>query len=611
MRSTALVKEALMHCCSIYVSVVCVLAWPGFAAAQEKVLKVTSPMSPPAWALLERDVLKASSDACRQFYNRYFDDRGWLLCVERWGGDDGPDDAIENCNDWPILHALGGSDEVRKLYGKAWEGHLRQYTLAKTSQVPFARDGMYYKEFPVMFDWLHHAEGLTVFQMQGLSDPRDARFLTRAQRFAGFYLNEDPGALNYDPQHKIIRSLFNGSRGPLLRKATALDWTGDPIEVKNRFKLGHGETSYNEMLAHFKDYTDIVGDHPQNLMATSLALTAYMGGGAAKYKDWILEYVGAWRQRILDNDGIIPTNVGLDGKIGSAAGGKWFGGVYGWGFTVEVPQTKQLVHRNNHYLGLNGFGNAYLLTGDDRWLDPWRQMIDKINAQGKMTNGVMTYPHMYGDRGWYDFTAQKYSHGAEQIWYWSMKDTDRARLPQTGWVGFLHGSDPTFPEQALRQDLEMIRKKVAGMKADASTPDTRLADDSMRFNPANMANLVRLAMGGIHQGNRTLVLHSRVRYFDPDQRRPGLPSDVAALVEKLTADETVLTLVNVSPVHARRVIVQAGAYGEHQFTTATTDDARLAVNGRRLEVILDPGAGTQIKLGTKRYAHQPTLAWPW
>src|SRR5947209_4704056 len=83
------------------------------SAQEKKVLKVTTPMSPPGWALLEREVLKASSEACAQFYDRYFDDRGWLLCVERWGGDDGPDDAIENCNDWPILHALGGSDEVR------------------------------------------------------------------------------------------------------------------------------------------------------------------------------------------------------------------------------------------------------------------------------------------------------------------------------------------------------------------------------------------------------------------------------------------------------------------------------------------------------------------
>ncbi|HKB00958.1 MAG TPA: hypothetical protein VKD90_02005 [Gemmataceae bacterium] len=588
-----------------------VLCLPGFAGGDERTLRVTSPMSPPAWALLERQVLDASSDACREFFRRYFDHRGWLLCVERWGGDDGPDDAIENCNDWPILHALGGSDEVRKLYEQAWEGHLRQYTLAKTTKVPFAKEGMYFKEFPVMFDWLHHAEGLTVFQMQGLSDPHDPRFLLRARRFAGFYLNEDPGAPNYDPKHRVIRSMFNGSRGPLLRKATALDWAGDPIEVKNRFKPGHGETSYDEMLAHFKDYNDIVGDHPQNLMSTSLALTAYMATGEAKYKDWILEYADAWRQRIIDNDGIIPTNVGPDGKIGSAAGGKWYGGVYGWGFSVVVPQTGRLAHRNNHHLGLTGFGNAYLLTGDDRWLDPWRRMIDKVNAQGKPTDGVMTYPHMYGDKGWYDFTPERYRHGAEEIWYWSMKEADRGRLPEQGWVAFLRGKDPGFPEHALRQDLETIRTKVAGMRADPTTPDTRLADDPLRFNPAAVSNLVRLAMGGLHQGNRTLVLHARLRYFDPDRRRPGLPPDVAALVESMTDDETVVTVVNVSPVHPRRVVVQAGGYGEHEFTTARAGSATLAVNGRHLEIALAPGAGARIRLGVKRYAHPPSLAWPW
>jgi hypothetical protein len=469
---------------------------------------------------------------------------------------------------------------------------------------------MYYKEFPVMFDWLHNAEGLTVFQMQGLSDPHDSRFLPRARRFAGFYLNEDPGAPNYDAEHKIIRSMFNGSRGPLLRKATALDWAGDPVEVKNRFRLGHGETSYDEMLAHFKDYNDIVGDHPQNLMATSLALTAYMGTGEAKYRDWILEYVGAWRQRLLDNGGVIPTNVGLDGKIGSAAGGKWYGGVYGWGFTVVVPQTGKPAHRNQHQLGLTGFGNAYLLTGDDRWLDPWRKMIDTINAQGRMEDGRMTYPHMYGDKGWYLFTPAKYQHGALEIWYWSMKDADLARLPGDGWVAYLQGKNPAFPEQALRQDLETIRARVAGMRADTTTPDTRLADDPLPFNPATVANLVRLAMGGLHHGNHTLVLHARLRYFDPDRRRPGLPDDVAALVETMAGDETVVSLVNVSPVHSRRVIVQAGAYGEHEFTTATAASGSLTVNDRHLAVVLAPGAGARIKLGMKCYAHPPTLTWP-
>ena len=214
-------------------------------------IAVDTAMSPPAWALLERELLRQNAAACREFFDKYFDERGWLLCVERWGGDDGPDDAIECLLHWPVLHALGGHDDILSMYKKAWEGHLRQYTLAKTVDVPFARDGMYYKEFPVTMDWVHNGEGLVVFNLQGLSDPDDARYRQRVRRFAGFYLNEDPGALNYDPQHKIIRSLFNGSRGPLMRKATGLDWAGDPIEIENRFKPKHGETSYAQMVEHF------------------------------------------------------------------------------------------------------------------------------------------------------------------------------------------------------------------------------------------------------------------------------------------------------------------------------------------------------------------------
>src|SRR5207249_12157542 len=168
----------------------------GAAGAQE--IRIATPMSPPPWALLEREVLRQSAAACREFFAKYFDERGYLLCVERWGGDDGPDDAIENCNDWPLLYALGAPEIVRQMYEKAWEGHLRQYTLAKTTEVPFARDGMYYKEFPVMFDWLHNAEGLAVFNLQGLSDPQDRKFQDRVRRYAGFYLNEDPDAPNYD-----------------------------------------------------------------------------------------------------------------------------------------------------------------------------------------------------------------------------------------------------------------------------------------------------------------------------------------------------------------------------------------------------------------------------
>ena len=101
-------------------------------ADETPTFRIETPMSPPTWALLDRELLRANTDACREFFARYFDDRGFLLCFERWGGDDGPDDAIENCNDWPLLHALGAPDVIRQMYRKAWEGHLRQFTLAKT-----------------------------------------------------------------------------------------------------------------------------------------------------------------------------------------------------------------------------------------------------------------------------------------------------------------------------------------------------------------------------------------------------------------------------------------------------------------------------------------------
>ncbi len=576
-----------------------------------KSVAVTTPLSPPTWALLQRQLLTANADACREFYAKYFDERGWLLCVERWGGDDGPDDAIENCTDWTILHALGGHDDVLKLYKKAWEGHLRQYTLARTKDVPFARDGMYYKEFPVMFDWLHNGEGLAVFNLQGLSDPYDRKFQLRTRRYAGFYMNEDPDAPNYDAKHKIIKSMFNGSRGPLLRKATALDWAGDPFEVGNRFKAGHGERTYQECLDHFKDYNDIVGDHPSNLMTTVLATNAFMLDHEAKYKTWTLEYVDAWLERMKANDGIIPTNIGLDGKIGSAVGGKWYGGVYGWGFSVIVPQTGKLAHRNTSFLGLNGFLNAYLLTGDDKYLDGWRKQIDKINSNKKTIDGQTHYPHMFGAKGWYDYKPQAYQHGALEIYALSLKDDDRKRIVANAWLDYLEGKNTAYAEQTLRGDLERIRKRVDGMRKDTTTPDTRLADDPLPFNPASVDGMVLLALGGLPPQNRGKLLFCQLRYFDPARRRAGMPEDVAALIDRVTADGVAVTLVNTSPVESRTVLVQAGGYGEHQFVEMTTESKTTAFNGKHLTVRLEPGCGSRLTLKMRRFVNAPTLALPW
>jgi len=285
-------------------------------------IDIDTPMAAPAWARLERQLLADSTPAALEFYRKYYDDRGRVQCVLRWGADDGPDDAFENVAGWPELHALGGDDEILARYMAAQDGMIAQYTEAKTTEVPAGRGGMYYKEFSAQADWMHHGEGLRVFNRMALSMPDDARYVARARRFAGFYMGEDPEAPNYDSSRKLIRSLINGSRGPLLRQATSIDWVGDPIDI-TKFRAGHNERSFDEMLAHYAEYTDVMGDSFLNLVATTLPLDAYLATGDAKYRGWIVDYMDAWLDRMAANGGIIPSYVDLDGRVGGASGRWW------------------------------------------------------------------------------------------------------------------------------------------------------------------------------------------------------------------------------------------------------------------------------------------------
>ena len=575
-------------------------------------LDVDSPMAPPEWALLQRTLLRDEAAACQAFFDHYFDASGYLLCVPRWGGDDGPDDAAENMLNWTMLHALGASDVVLELYKKGWEGHLLQYTEAKTTDVPFARDGMYYKEFPVMFDWFHNGEGFAVFFLQGLSDPYDDTLLVRTRRFAGFYMGDDPSAPNYDPEHRVIRSMFNGSRGPLMRKATALDWAGDPIEIEGRFDPGHGERDFEEMLQHFQDYNDIVGDHPLNMGATTLAFNAYALTGEERYRDWLVDYVDAWVERTEANGGIIPSNIGLDGSIGGECDGKWYGGVYGWGFSVYDPASGKIAHRRSATgRAPYSFANALLTTGDRRYVDVWRGVIDAVNANAKTVDGRRLFPQMHGDDGWYEFREEPFDDGALQVYYWSMDPADRGRVTDSGWLDFLDGRNPSYPVDALKRDLETVRSRMEGVRADTASPDTRMSDDMNSLQPAITAALTELMLGGLPTGREGHPLHARLRYFDPERRRAGVPEDVAALVTRMTDTETSVTLVNVNQVEARTVVVQGGAYAEHDIASASANGVMLDVDGSSFAIRLAPGAGAEIELTMTRYANRPTLAFPW
>ncbi|MDX1981030.1 MAG: hypothetical protein SFV51_12235 [Bryobacteraceae bacterium] len=590
------------------------------ALAAEVRIDIDKPMSPPTWALLERQLLKESSAACERFGRRYLDSRGYLLHTPRWGTLDGPDDAIETFHNWTLLYALGGSQGVLDTYRRALEGHLQQYKELRTVKTKLSENGSYYKEFITQSDWFHTGEGMRAFMFLGLADPNDPLLRARMKRFAGFYMNEDPEAPNYDPVNKVIKSIWTGSKGPMLHKATTYDWVGDA--VPGSFHLLHGKEGrrglvnllsvYDKMLAHCAEYLDSVGDHPLNLASTGLALNAYMLTGEKKYKDWILEYVGAWKQRTDANGGNIPTNIGLDGKVGGEYGGRWYKGTYGWNFTIYDGEIDQIAHRNTFEAGSwPGFGNAYLVSrGDPGFVSTLRKQMDNLYANKKVESGKTLLPQMFGDpRGhkstgreeWYHWTPNLHTNRLTEIFLWSMDRKDLERVPVDGWLAYLEGKDAAYPEKALRAELEFVRRKVKEIDEDDTTADTRLADFLMGFNPAATDALSKLTVGSYLTGN-IWTLHSRVRYFDPARQRPGLPEDVAALVEKFDAGAVTLTLVNLSHTESRKVIVQAGAYGEHRFLNPEADS---------VAVKLAPGSGGTIRLQMKRYANDPTLALPW
>jgi hypothetical protein len=597
--------------------------------AAEPALKISTPMPPPAWALLERQLLKANSKAAERFAARYVDKRGYLLHTPRWGTLDGPDDAIETFFNWTLLHAMGGSDSVLELYKKALEGHYKQYGEMRTTLTKLAENGAYYKEFITQSDWFHTGEGMRAFMFLGLSDPNNAVFRERMKRFAGMYMGEDPEAPNYDPKTKVIRSLWTGSKGPMMHKATEYDWVGDPVPGSfhllhnraGRGKLLNLNQYYPKMLAHCKEYLDSVGDHPLNLAATNLGLNAFALTHQSKYKDWVVEYVTAWKQRTEQCGGNIPTNVGADGKPGGDYGGQWWKGTYGWNFTIFDGEIDEIAHRNTFTAGsFPGFSNALMLTGDQAFVGVLRRQIDNIYAQKKVVDGKTLLPQMYGDPkgykgngapSWYHYTGNLFQDRLAEIYFLSMDREDLERVPMRGFVGYLEGKNPEFPSQALQADLERIRRAVSDMEADTTTPDTRLADYVQGQNPTETDALANLTMGAYFSGGRIWTLHSRFRYFDPVRRRSGLPEDVGALVEKLEADAATLVLVNVDAVEPRTVVVQAGGYGEHRFDSVEIDGKTQTIAGPLLRVRLEPGAGARMRFSMARYVNPPTLAQPW
>ena len=218
------------------------------------------------------------------------------------------------------------------------------------------------------------------------------------------------------------------------------------------------------------------------------------------------------------------------------------------------------------------------------------------------------------------------------LWYVSRQDRDWQRVmrysePPTrltyrkgkgdwentnAWSGYITGKNPDYPMQVLNATYAETLRRLTMIRTDRTTPDEQDVHHWQQRNPVVLEGLVQLMLGAPNHIYHGGLLHCSVRYFDPHRARPGMPPDVAALVDRITPEGISLQLVNLHPTEPRDVLLQAGAFGEHQFTTVRQGARQShAIDRKSFHVRLGPGAGGQLEIGLKRFVNHPSYAFPW
>ncbi len=634
-------------------------------------------MNAPSWAVWQRKLIETMSQSVYPFLAKYTREDGTLIWREfhedSYQSRDGADDFYESFYNWALLYLLGGADHLLDLAHRQWDAVTQQLTQL----------GLVHKEYERGYDQFHQGESTIYFYFLCLADPTHPKLIERARRFAGFYLNEDPEAQNYDPQHKLIRAPHNGSIGPrwgYFDGEISYGWYPYMAPYGLPYQDVEGVNSYDDLkdpvlagrMGQVMEARMGKGDVATNLIVTSLIANAYLMTGDDKYREWIVEYVDAWHERARQNGGLLPDNVGLSGQVGEYIDGKWYGGLYGWSWPHG--------YYNIGMAAIVGGANAYLLTGNSDYLDLPRTQIDAIHQLGKthtlgslaMSLGhhwvgmlhehtpeteVFVVPYRYQDSGWFDYQTPTPVYPVA-LWNFTFQADDWARIDhlrktsltdwrqvipfrskedaghEQPWLCFLNGENPTYPEAILSESYFKVARRLEMIRQDDSDLKQVSIHHWQELNPVTTEALIQLTLGApqiIYNGG---LLMCQVRYFDTQRQRPGLPEDVATLVEKIEIDHIIVQLVNLSVFEARDVLIQAGAFGEHQFISATylqrtsdypglqgsagyaapelqTEDHTITINDHLLRVQLPPATEIRLRLEVKRFFNTPSYRLPW
>jgi hypothetical protein len=633
-------------------------------------------LAPPTWALMQRKLIDIMNESISPFLEKYTAEDGSIIWRDEYPATrDGLDDFYESFGNWPLFYLLGGTDDLLETSHKQWDAVTRQ--LADMGQ-----HSPVYNEYERGYDQFHQSESYLYFYFLCLADPQHATLIERASRFAGLYLNEDPDALNYDQDKKIIRAPHNGSQGPRWGYC-AIEGQAEPA-----FEYAPGMKQYGlpledvEGITSFDDLKDPAlanrmgqameermgqGDVANNLLVTGLITNAYFLSGQKKHRNWLLEYVDAWVERAQQNDGFLPDNIGLSGEVGEYLGGRWYGAAYGWSWPHG--------YHNVNAAAVVAANNAFLLTGDKKYLELPRRQMDKIFALGKMARlndlemslpelttrfteeekdlETLVVPMRYRDEGWFDYHPMSIVHPLA-IWNITQDDEDRQRIQslrdrssrdwsrvtssrnkednghESAWWCYINGENQDYPAQILTAAYEQVCRRIEQQRTDNADIENVHIHHWQNLNPITTEALVQITLGApqvIYYGG---MLVSRVRYFDAQKHRPGLPQDVAALVETLEPERTVIRLINLSPLHEREVIIQAGGLGEHHFVSATytccdseypgpvgsyatpelpIDQKTVDIDNRYIAIHLPPTTEITVDFTMQRFVHDPSYTY--
>ena len=626
-------------------------------------IQATEIKAPPAWALLERRLIDLMTESAALLCDKYTERGGALYYA------DDVDDLYEPFHNWATLYALGGDRELLTMALNSWNAVTRcrddRLEHLRPRFRPQIHNEYYNLNQPedwipgnrLCSEWHHQSEGNMCFYSFGFAAPTISENVRRARRFAAMFMGEDPEAPNWDAEHTRLRSPMQTSQGPYTRVnlTHAQQWLhgahrGGPRPVVKPMGVRASlypivkelEMDWMERPERAREILELFDklvldcDTPNNLAATALVTNAYLYTGDEKYRKWVLDYVDRWMEDTRKNDGILPDNVGPNGIIGEHRQGQWWGGLYGW----------------NHYQGFNIMYHgmvvaaecAQLLSGDEKYMGFIRSQVEMLlsNAR-KEENGQVLIPLRHGPDGWesyqpvrllepahlyhgtlarqdYELMVRLRDGDVERDWNEIRDDGDKNVQMQDGHqnmarFNYYDGKNPDWPQRILESDYRYALAQYETIRGENRSPQQMIEDNVSPPFAVYTKALEQVVQGAPQTEYNGGLSRALLRYFDQDGARPGLPPDVAALVDEIRADGIGVQLVNLSQSATRRIILQAGAFGEHTFVEvgypAGEERVSAAVDSKAFTAVLPPSTCIRLEIGMRRFSNDPSYAFPW